>query len=137
MGRLIQVGNGSEHELVKERDGECHVAMRRTVDHTFLDEFGANRAKAVDRNPQGVGDVSGALGTGPETGHGPQKPLLPRREAVEADAEEVLIQALNDRGTGVVDDVQGDGRCLGAIPALVAPFLEEIGIALGQAEDFF
>lgn len=83
--------------------------MRRTVDHTFLDEFGANRAKAVDRNLQGVSDVSGALGAGPETGHGAQEPLLPRREAVEADAEEVLIQALDDRGAGVVDDLEGDG----------------------------
>jgi hypothetical protein len=104
--------------------------MRRAVDHAFPDEFGANGAKAVDRYLQGVGDVSGALGAGPETGHGVQKPFLPRREAVEADAEEVLIQALDDRGAGVLDDLEGDGRCRGAIPALIAPFLEEVGIAL-------
>jgi hypothetical protein len=38
-GPLIEVGNGSEHELVKKRDGKCHVAMSRAVDHAFLDEL--------------------------------------------------------------------------------------------------
>ena len=43
----VQVGKGAEHELVKQRDGEGHVAVGGAVDHAFLDEFGTNRAESV------------------------------------------------------------------------------------------
>ena len=132
----FKIRDCADHELVKEGHGESDVAVGGAVDHAFLDELGAHRAEAGDLDAEGFGDVASALGAGAEVSDGAEEVLFAGGEAVEPDAEEVLVQAGNGRGRGGLDDGWGDGAGRGQVPSLVAPFLQEIWIAAGEAEDF-
>ena len=113
---FLHLRHRAEHELVEQRHGECHVAMRRAVNHALLNQLRSHRAKAVDFHAERIGDVAAAVRARTKTGHGAQKPLLARREPVEADPEKILIQSLNHRRGGLLDDLQSDRGGGGAIP---------------------
>ena len=48
----------SPHKLVEKRNGEGHVAVSRTVDHSLFDEFGANGTKGCNFHAKSVRDVA-------------------------------------------------------------------------------
>ena len=88
-GIFLHLRHRAEHELVEQRHGEGHVAMRRAENHPFLNKLGSYRAKAVDFHAECVGDLAAAARARSKTGHGAQKPLLAWREPVEADTKKI------------------------------------------------
>ncbi len=82
------------------------------------------------------GCIARTLRAGAEAGHRPEIPLLAGRAAVEAHPEKVLVQPLNHRWRCALHNIQRDGRSRRAVPRLVAPFLEKVGIPLREPHDF-
>jgi hypothetical protein len=109
--------------------------MGGAVDHAFIDELGTARAEAADLDAEDVGNVSDAVGTNPKLSHGTQEFFLAGGEAVESDAEKVVVKALQGVSGGIGNDVEGHGAGGGSISCLVAPFLKEVGVALGEGDD--
>src|ERR1017187_43782 len=108
LGIFLHLRHRPEHELVEQWHGECHIAMRRAENHPLLNKLGSSGAKAVDFHAECVGDLAATARARSKTGHGAQKPLLAWCEPVEADTEKILIQSLNDRRGGLLDDLQSD-----------------------------
>ena len=70
-----------------------------------------------------------------ERGHGAQIGLFGAGQPVEADAEEAGVE-LEDGGLGGVARVREvDGRGGGGVPAVLGPFLQEVWIGFGAAQD--
>src|ERR1017187_10781970 len=98
---LIQSRHCPDHKLIEQRHGERHIAVRRAVNHPFLDELGPHRAESGNSHAERFGDVRRTMRPAAETRHTAQKPLLAWRKPVETNAEKVLIQALDYRRGGL------------------------------------
>src|SRR5438477_6340774 len=120
----------ANHEFVKQRHRKSHVSMRWAIDHAFADQFRSDRADAGNLYVQSVCYIAGALRAWPQLSHCPQKGLLARREPIETDAEEILVQSRDDRRGRLFDDPQRDNACRGEVPSLVSPFLKKIRVPL-------
>jgi hypothetical protein len=127
--------NRPDHELVKQRDREGHVSVCRAVDHPFLDQLGAHGPQAGDLDLECVGDIASPLSARSQLGHGAEKVLFTGRQAIVTNAKEILVKAWNDRGRGLLDGLLRDRTGRGQVPGLVAPFLNEVGIAFREAKD--
>ena len=66
--------------------------MSGAVDHPFLDQLGTHRTEAGHFHLQSIGDISGALGSWAELGHGTEEILLGRGEPIVAHAKEILVE---------------------------------------------
>ena len=119
------------HEAIEKRDRECRVAMRRTIQHPLGNQAVTRGRDAGNFHPHLFGDVAGSVRSLSHRRHGLEVALLGGREPVKADTEEagVKFRKCTARGRGNVFGGYGGG--VGRVPAMLAPLLEEIGVALG------
>ena len=128
-------GQDAPHELVEERNGECCFSVSLAPDHAFRDEAGTSWRERGDAAAELVCDVARSLRVGTEFGHRAKIPFLCWGEAIEADAEEALVES-GDSFVGGVDNVLiTDGAGGSEVPGVLAPLLEEVGVALGFGDD--
>src|ERR1035441_958138 len=118
-------------ELIEERDGERGVTMRRAVDDPLGDQCGAAWRDRFHSNAERCRDVPGAVWSRTQRCHGDEVLAFPRRETVEADEEEVLVKLVLNSWSCTVDVIRGDRALRGGAPDVVAPFLEEVRVAVG------
>src|SRR5216684_9179472 len=133
--RLCFEGHDPPHECIEQRHGKGHVSMRRTVDHAFLDQLGANRPEAGQLHSKSIGDVTCTLRSWTQFGHRPEEILFAWREAVVPYSKEVLIQTGAYCCRSLVHDFERDGTRRSCVPRLVSPFLQKIRISLRQPKD--
>ena len=125
----------SDHGLVEERHREGGVAVCRAVDHPFGNEPGAARCDRFDSNSELRCDVARSVRSRAEIGHRPQILLLLWRQTVEPDEKEVPVKLVDDTGSSGPDVGFRDWTSLSVIPHVIAPLLEEVGIAAGLSDD--
>jgi len=68
----LKLRNRPPHELIKQRNGKCHVAVGWAVDHPFFDQLGPDRPEAVNLDPKHCSNISGSIGIWTQMGHGSQ-----------------------------------------------------------------
>ena len=76
----------------------------------------------------------GTVRAGTEFRHRAQVALLRRRQPIEAHAEEALVERRNGGRRRTLDVVERDRRCSRRVPRMLAPFLQEVGIAVRVLE---
>src|SRR5204863_8528713 len=107
----------------------------RAVHHPLPYKSAAERPHSPDVDAEYRRDVARAMRARAKLRHRAQVVALAGREAVEAHAEESMIQRA-ERGRGGAGDVDlGDGRLVGDVPRVRAPLLQEVRIALGVAHE--
>ena len=74
-------------------------------------------------------------GPGPSSAMAPQVALLGRRQSVEAGAEEARVQGGRHLRRCTCHVAGVDGRALRDVPYMLAPLLQEVGIAPGLLDD--
>ena len=124
-GLSLEFGDRADHELVKQGNGEGHVAVRRAADHPFLDQFGSHGSQAGHLDALSVGDVPGSMRLRSQVGHGAEKVPFAGRQAIVAHPKEALVKPRNDRGGCRLHNRERDGAGGSQITRLVAPFLAE------------
>ena len=88
---LIQLWHRPDHELVEKWHCKSHVPMSRAINHSLLNEFRANRPKAIDFYAESLGNVSGTVCTRTQASHCSHISFFARCEPVETNSEKVLI----------------------------------------------
>ena len=109
--------------------------MRWAPDHALEYQGAANGAERLHRTANLTGDIAGAMWAGAQFGHGTEIFLFGGREAIEAHAKKAFIEGCHDFPRCVEDIVLGDRAGSGSIPGVFAPFLQEIRISAGLADD--
>src|SRR5690606_37411886 len=80
------------HEAVEHRHGERGIAVARAPDHALGDQLAARGPERGDLAFEQGRHVAGTMRAGAELRHRAQVALLRRRQAVEAYAEEALVE---------------------------------------------
>lgn len=114
---------------------ELSVPVVRTPDHARFDQLAAHGPQRGRRTLEYFGDFTEAVRAGPQVRHGAQATVLRRGQAIEAGAEEALIEGSRGDLGGVVKVLGCDRGTFGQIPGRLAPLLQEIGLALGLFYD--
>lgn len=119
------------HEPVEKWNSESRVAMGGAVDHAFGDERVAHRRNGRYFFAELFCNVAGSVRSRPQLRHGAHIALLGGRQPIEAHMKKTRVQLgeRNDCRPPRIDFF--DGRGVRDIPTVLAPFLYEIGVALG------
>src|SRR3978361_1757060 len=92
----LELRDCSFHELVEQRDSECHIAIRWTVDHSLPDQVSANGTKTHQLHFEDFRDVACALWIGTNVPHRTQESAPPGSKPVVTNFEEVLVEPHGD-----------------------------------------
>ena len=122
--------------MKSSKSGTRRVAVGRAENHALGDERVAYGSDRGDLPIHDVGDVARSVGPTPECRHGSQVALLGRRQPIEAHAEKARVEFGKRLGSCALRVVQLDWGSIGDVPAMLAPLLEEVGIAVRPSQDF-
>jgi len=102
--------------------------MRWTAQRALTDQRVPDRCRCANLAPKHFGDIPRLVRLWAEVGHRAKVAVLAGREAIETDTEEAVIELDERFDAGLADVCQRDRRSIGVIPAVLASFLQEIGI---------
>src|ERR1700722_4900995 len=128
--------NDPLHEAVEERHREGGVAVRRAVDHAFCDERVSCWRGSRHFLPEKIRDLAGAMRTWPQFGHRAHVTFLRGCQAIEPYAKETCVEFVDRFLVRELRVRKIDRRPLGDVPAVLAPFLQEVRVAVGPTKDF-
>ena len=121
--------------VAEEGDGEGEGAVARAINHPLLDEGAAARTERAHIDMEPGGDLRNLGGGSGYLGHREDKLLFSVGHPLHPDAEEALIEPLQDFGRYRFNRFGEDWRSVNGVSELIAPRLQEVGIALGLGVD--